>query len=196
MKSIYQLYIELQDLEPAVWRRIQVPAEMELADLHKVLQVVMGWTNSHLHQFIKTNVFYSPRTEGDEEFWDEAMNKDYTGVTIGDLLKEKQDMIDYEYDYGDSWIHTVLLEDILEKDVYPMYPLCLGGERHCPPEDCGGVWGYVDILNVLKNIKHPEYKHYKAWLGNKFNPDKFELDDINKSLRLPDYGLPKWEDFD
>lgn len=195
MKSIYQLYIELQDLEPAVWRRIQVPAEMELADLHKVLQVVMGWTNSHLHQFIKTNVFYSPRTEGDEEFWDEAMNKDYTGVTIGDLLKEKQDMIDYEYDYGDSWIHTVLLEDILEADDN-FNSLCLGGERHCPPEDCGGAWGYVDILNVLKNTKHPEYKHYKAWLGDNFNPDRFELNDINKALRLPDYGLPKWEDFE
>jgi hypothetical protein len=196
MKNIYQIYLEIEDVTPIIWRRIQIPSDLLLEDLHKILQVVMGWTNSHLHQFIQNEKYYSPRTDGDEDFWDESMNVDYKEVKISDLLKNRLDTVDYEYDYGDSWMHTLVLEDILPQDNSGIYHICLGGENHCPAEDCGGIGGYMELLKILKKPNSSACKEWREWLGDEFNPTYFDLDEVNAALRLPDYGLPKWDDFE
>lgn len=196
MKSIYQIYIELQDIEPKIWRRFQVNSDIELTDLHKIIQVLMGWTNSHLHQYIMNDKYYSPRTDGDEDFWDDTMNVDYQGLKLNDLLKKEQELMEYEYDYGDSWMHNLILEEVLSCVNDSFQPVCLDGMRHCPPEDCGGSYGYMEVLKILKNHKSPEHKEWKAWLGEGFNPEEFDIEEINKSLKQPDYGLPKWDMFE
>lgn len=193
MASVYQIYVQLQDLEPAIWRRILVPSDIELAEMHKVLQVVMGWSNSHLHQFLLKGKYYSPRTDGDEDFWDESMNVDYQNIKLDDLLQKPLDVLEYEYDYGDSWMHNLVLEDILPKESTFHHPRCLDGERHCPAEDCGGIGGYEELLKTLKKPKSAACKEWREWLGDDFNPDHFDLAEVNDALQLPDYGLPEWE---
>jgi len=191
MASIYQIYVKLQDMEPAIWRRILVPSDIELVELHKVLQVVMGWSNSHLHQFLLKGKYYSPRTDGDEDFWDESMNVDYQGIKLENLLKKPLDVLEYEYDYGDSWMHNLVFERVLPKDDKILYPRCLDGERHCPAEDCGGAPGYMELLKILKKPKSAAYKEWIEWLGNDFDPEQFNFAQVNAYLQLPDYGLPE-----
>jgi len=133
---IYQIFITLQGVKPTVWRRIQVDSGLKLSDFHNVLQTSMGWTNSHLHQFIKDGQFYSKRTP-DVEFWEEGKDVDYKGLRIYDLLEKENDCIEYIYDFGDYWNHTILIEKILPENTILKKPVCLDGARHCPNEDSG-----------------------------------------------------------
>lgn len=142
----------------------------------------MGWTNSHLHQFIKNRTFYTERML-DDDTWGEMDNVDYKKMKISDLLKKEKEKIVYEYDFGDGWEHDVLLEKILPGDDKFKSPVCLAGKMACPPEDCGGVWGYADLLKILKNPKHEEYDSYMEWLGGEFDPEYFDKDEVNKMLR-------------
>ena len=142
----------------------------------------MGWTNSHLHQFIKNRTFYTERMT-DDDTWGELDNVDYMNMKIFDLLKREKEKIVYEYDFGDGWEHDVLLEKILPGDEKLKSPICLAGKMACPPEDCGGVWGYADLLEILKNPKHEEYDSYMEWLGGEFDPEHFDKDEVNKMLR-------------
>ena len=142
----------------------------------------MGWTNSHLHQFIKNRTFYTERMT-DDDTWGELDNVDYKNMKIFDLLKREKEKIVYEYDFGDGWEHDVLLEKILPGDEKLKSPICLAGKMACPPEDCGGVWGYADLLEILKNPKHEEYDSYMEWLGGEFDPEHFDKDKVNKMLR-------------
>jgi hypothetical protein len=142
----------------------------------------MGWENSHLHQFIKNETFYTVRMK-DDDFWDDMNNVDYKKMKISDLLKKEKDNIDYEYDFGDGWMHDIILEKIIPPDDKIKYPVCLDGRMKCPPEDCGGVWGYSDMLKILKKPDHEEYENYIEWLGEKFDPEYFNIDKVNKLLR-------------
>jgi hypothetical protein len=138
----------------------------------------MGWTNSHLHQFIKNKEFYAePSLE------DEMGTIDYSKIKLSAMLKKEKDTFKYEYDFGDSWEHTLLLEKILPIDSNIKYPVCIDGKMNCPPEDCGGVWGYSDLLKILSDPKHEEYEDYIEWLGNDFDPNEFDLEEINMMLR-------------
>ena len=182
-KEIYQVLISLKGFTPEIWRRIQIYSDTLLPDLHRIIQTTMGWTNSHLHQFIKDRRFYSePSPE------DEMDSIDYRKIKVLDLLKKEKDKIIYEYDFGDGWEHEVLLEKILPIDLTSKYPVCLAGKMNCPPEDCGGVWGYSDMLAVLKDKSHEEYESYIHWLGGDFDPTGFDLDMINKMLKRKDFG--------
>ena len=140
-KKTYQIQIALKGFKPKIWRRLLIQSDLLLADFHKIIQTSMGWTNSHLHQFIKNQTFYTVRMPGDDT-WDEMDNVDYKKMKISDLLKKEKEKIVYEYDFGDSWEHDVLLEKILPVDEKLKYPVCLTGEMNCPQEDCGGVCGY------------------------------------------------------
>ncbi|MEN6618821.1 MAG: plasmid pRiA4b ORF-3 family protein [Rikenellaceae bacterium] len=186
-KSIYQIQIALKGSKPKIWRRILVPSDLLLPDLHKIIQTTMGWTNSHLHQFIKDRTFYTVKMRGDD-FWDELNNVDYKKIKISDLLKEEKEKIVYEYDFGDGWEHDLLLEKILPVDEKLNYPVCLAGKMNCPPEDCGGVWGYSDMLEILKQPDHEEYDSYNDWLGEDFDPEHFDKDNVNAMLRTKGYG--------
>jgi hypothetical protein len=180
---IYQLKITLQNVKPLVWRRFLVESDMKLPDLHKVIQTVMGWTNSHLHAFRLGSKTYSlPDEEGLLDFID------YRKVRLNDVIHEEKQRFVYEYDFGDGWEHTIVLEKIAPRDPALKYPLCLAGKQRCPPEDCGGPWGYADLLKILRNPKDEEYQDYKEWVGEYFDPEEFDLEFINEQLRTRGYG--------
>jgi len=152
-----------------------------------VIQTTMGWTNSHLHQFIKDGTFYTIRL-ADDIMWNEMKNVDYSGIRIDNLLSTEKNKIIYEYDFGDGWEHDILLEKILTDANNISTPVCIAGKQNCPPEDCGGVWGYANMLEILANPKHEEYESYVEWLGGEFNPNQFDKDIVNKSLKEKDFG--------
>jgi hypothetical protein len=185
---IYELQIVLLATKPPIWRRIRVPGDADLGWLHAVIQVAMGWTNSHLHQFHLNGEYYSdPRHhfaefEGDPEILDERK------FTLQQLVPGAQDRLLYEYDFGDSWHHEVTVERILSPGSAPgCSASCLDGARACPPEDCGGVGGYAELLKALANRKHPEHKTMKEWLGRPFDAEAFDAATANKWL-----GKLKW----
>ncbi len=164
-KKIYQVHIALKASQPKIWRRI-------------LIQVAMGWTNSHLHHFAYQGKFYG---EPDDEMWGNM--EDYSGMKVSDLLKREKDSLMYEYDFGDGWIHQVVLEKVLPEPGVSHIPFCLKGKMKCPPEDCGGVWGYANMLKILKDPKHEEYEEYVEWLGDDFDPEYFNLEEINIRLQ-------------
>ncbi len=179
--TVYQLKIVLLGVRPQIVRRVQVPADMRLDNLHMVVQVAMGWTNSHLHSFsFGKRAFTIPFEEG---YLEEMEMEDERSVLLSQLLTEPKAQFEYEYDFGDGWQHVITLEKILSAVPNTTYPLCLDGKRACPPEDCGGVWGYSDLLKVLANPAHPDYKEMKSWIGRKFDPELFDLEKVNRSLR-------------
>jgi len=139
---IYQILIVLDQITPKIWRRVLVHEDMLLLDFHIVIQKTMGWENCHLHHFIKDGKYYSERMENDN-FWDDELNIEYSGMTVGDLLKKEGDTIIYEYDFGDSWIHTLTLEAILDPaSTTTQIPSCIAGQMACPLEDSGGPFLY------------------------------------------------------
>ncbi len=187
--KIYQIQIALREFKPKIWRRILIPSDILLSDFHKVIQTTMGWTNSHLHQFIKNRTFYSVK-HPDDDMYSDMDNVDYKKkkTRISELLSTEKDKIIYEYDFGDGWEHDIILEKILPFDGKIKYPICVTGKMNCPPEDCGGVWGYADILDILKQPDHEEYESFIEWLGDEFDPMYFDEVEINELLREKDYG--------
>ncbi len=186
-KSTYQVQIALRKSKPKIWRRILVSPDLRLSDLHKIIQTTMGWTNTHLHQFRKQQTFYTRKTDQDG-FWDDPDNVDYSRIKISDLLKKEKDKIIYDYDFGDGWEHDIVLEKIIANGQNKITPTCLTGKNNCPPEDCGGIWGYADMLEILKHPDHAEYKEYTEWLGEEFDPKYFDKDEINDLLKLENFG--------
>ncbi len=186
-KKTYQIQIALRGSKPKIWRRILVPADLLLSDFHKIIQTTMGWTNSHLHQFIKDQTFYTRRM-ADDDSWGEMDNVDYSKTKISDLLKKEKDRIIYEYDFGDSWEHNIILEKIEKNGMNEIIPICLAGKNNCPPEDCGGIWGYYDMLEILKHPDHEEYEEYVEWLGKEFDPKYFDKNKINEMLKTKGFG--------
>lgn len=179
--TVYQLKIALVGVRPQIWRRVQVPADIALDELHLVLQAAMGWTNSHLHSFAFGKQEYTmPYEQGDLE---ELRMEDERKMCMSALISNPKETFEYAYDFGDNWQHVITLEKILPAAQDTKYPLCIAGKRACPPEDCGGVWGYADLLRVLRNPAHPEYKDMKAWAGRKFDAEVFDVDRFSKDLR-------------
>lgn len=179
LRSVYQLKISLIGAKPPIWRRILVPSTITLGNLHRVLQISMGWTNSHLHQFIFNNVFYG--VQGDDfGFNMKVENEDQ--YKLSQLLQSEKDSLQYEYDFGDNWEHKVLLEKILPFDIKNQSPSCLKGKRACPPEDCGGIWGYQQLLETLSNPDDSDYESMLEWLGGIFDSEELDIEKINKMI--------------
>jgi len=174
-QNIFQIQISLNGSTPKIWRRIQLKSDTLLPDLHNIIQTTMGWDDSHLHQFIKNKEFY-----GDPSVDEDFDTIDYRKIKLSAMLKKEKETMKYEYDFGDGREHTLLLEKILPVDSKTKYPVCIAGEMHCPPEDCGGVWGYSDLLEILKDPKHKEYGNIIEWLRDDFDPKEFDLEEINK----------------
>jgi len=186
-KEIYQIQLTLNGSKPKIWRRLLVPSSMLLSDLHKVIQTTMGWENYHLHHFKKDDKFYSPRTK-DDPLWDDKNNLDYKKIRIHDLLLAEKDKIVYEYDFGDSWEHIIVLEKILPLDPTFKHPVCQAGKMRCPPEDSGGIDSYVDLLEKLQDPKSPGYSQAADWLGTEYDPEYFDREEINSMLRSKNFG--------
>jgi hypothetical protein len=179
--TIYRLKITLKETEPAIWRRILVPSNITLHRLHLILQVVMGWSNYHLYRFQVGKNEYATPDPDNESFELDYINSKTT--KLGKVVTVKGTTFIYEYDFGDGWIHNLKVEDILEPEIGVTYPICLEGERACPPEDCGGPYGYSTLLGIIVNPKHKEYKDMINWLGRDFRPALFDAKTVNLHLK-------------
>ncbi len=180
MSKIFELKITLQDTTPPIWRRVEVQSDKTLADLHEIIQTAMGWENSHLYSF------EDPAGEmyfGSEEEAEDLDGKLAEEIPLTDIFLETGDRLTYEYDFGDSWRHTVVLEEILDPLPGTQYPRCTKGKRACPPEDCGGIPGYEDLVEVMKKKKGAEYLELKDWLGGHFDTEAFDINAVNNALQ-------------
>jgi hypothetical protein len=168
--SVYVLKITLEEVEPPVWRRIQVPGSITLERLDMVIQKAMGWHNSHLHEFEVGGRRYGQPVQDEPEYKVEPEWK----LTLRAAV----------YDLGDDWGHEVLVEAIQAPAAPLKHPVCISGERACPPEDCGGAPGYANLLDVLRDRSHPEHRDMLAWAGRGFDPERFDPAAVNRKLRL------------
>ncbi len=194
--NIYQFKISLKGIKPKIWRRIQVPENYSFWDLHVAIQDVMGWFDCHLHQFhVNNQVTGGPEFIGipnDDKFEDEVPILPGWEMFISDFFSLNKKNFLYEYDFGDSWNHDIFLEKILSKKPDTIYPICLAGERACPPEDCGGSYGYEDFIKIIKDPQHKEYKNMMKWSGGNFDPELFDPSEVvftNPKSRLKMLGL-------
>ncbi len=176
-ERFYLLKIQLLDIEPAIWRRFVVPASITLDRLHDVIQIVMGWTDSHLHEFTIGKKRYTEYPESKED-----------GIECGkyrleELVKRKGRTFSYLYDFGDNWEHEIVLEE--SRYFNPelrMVLACLEGERACPPEDVGGNPGYIEFCKALKDPSHEEHESCVEWSGGDYDSEQFDCDLVNWEL--------------
>jgi hypothetical protein len=169
----HQLKVTLEGIDPPVWRRLVVPSEFTLYELHCVIQVAMSWDDSHLHDFmIKRQRYAVPHSEDFDNPLDE------TEARLCDVAGPRTKIV-YQYDFGDSWNHVIVVEKILP-EASP--PVCIAGARACPPEDSGGPWGYEEKLQALANPDDEEGDELRDWMGEDFDPERFEMVVINRQL--------------
>ena len=176
--GVYQIKVTLKGSKPPIWRRIQVTSDTTLVKLHRILQRVMGWEGSHLYQFVIGGIMY-----GEPAMLGELDARDARTVTLESLGPREKSKFLYEYDFGDSWDHELLVEKRLPLDAGKRYPVCLTGKRACPPEDCGGIWGYASVLEAICDPEHPEHAERLDGVGGEFDPEAFDLDEVNRELQ-------------
>jgi len=180
--NVYQFKITLVDTKPSIWRRIQVPETYSFWDLHVAIQDAMGWDDYHLHQFemtnpstgLKVNIGITP----EESLFDEEILPDLK-QKIAKFFSLENKVASYIYDYGDDWVHKIKLEKILHRDINLEYPICITGKRACPPEDCGGIWGYEDLQRIISDPDNEEHEEMMDWLGGEFDPEHFDAKEVN-----------------
>jgi Plasmid pRiA4b ORF-3-like protein len=177
-RVVYQIKVTLRGSKPPIWRRIQVTSGTTLAQLHRILQRVMGWEGSHLYQFVVGGMEY-----GDPNMLEEMEGEDARRVTLATPVRGAKAKFHYEYDFGDGWDHELRIEKVLPFEAGKRYPVCLTGKRACPPEDCGGIWGYADFLDAIHDPQHPEHEAMLEWIGGEFDPEAFDLDEVNRDLQ-------------
>lgn len=174
---VYQLKITLKGSHPPIWRRLLVPSGFSLNKLHNVIQLAMGWTDSHLHHFIVDGEYYSVPSPDDFEPVADERN-----LTLGQAAPFEKHRFEYEYDFGDSWTHVIVVEKIQSPEPNVAYPCCVKGKRACPPEDVGGVYGYKTFLEAILDPKHEEHESFMEWIGGDFDPEEFDIDSVNGAL--------------
>ena len=178
--QVLQFKIELQEITPTIWRRIIVPADYNFWDLHVAIQDSMGWKDYHLHDFeIRSKGKRKAVRIGIPDFSGSGdLEEVFPGweIPVFVYFNELGIKANYEYDYGDGWIHTVQLEGYLYREKKTKYPICIGGERACPPEDCGGVSGYYNVLKTISDISDDDYEDMKIWTGQGWHPESFYKD--------------------
>lgn len=180
---VYQLKISLVGAKPPIWRRILVPGTHTLADLHEIIQLCMGWFDSHLHQFRIGTTHFGP--EPDED-WGTAPIGNEEEYTLDSLAEFLAPAFFYTYDFGDDWEHKITVEKSLPAAEAKPYPVLVKAKRACPPENCGGIWGYQDFLLAYTDPEHEEHESMREWAGPDFEPERFdqdEIDEINAELR-------------
>ncbi len=182
--SVFQLKVGLKDAKPPIWRRILVEENTTLTRLHEIIQITMGWTDRHLHMFIIDNTFYCP--PGEENDWISPDSKNEENFTLRDLEGTIGHGFQYVYDFGDDWMHQVTLEKILPVKENQDYPVVLAGRRTGPPEDIGGIYGYMRALEILQDPGDEKYQELCEWFADDFDPALFrkaEITEINTILK-------------
>jgi hypothetical protein len=167
-ENILSLKVTLRGIRPPVWRRLIVPGTMTLADLHRAIQAAMGWEDQHLHVF-----HVAGRPYGDPHTVDDVADEDR--LTMNGVVKSGVARFTYTYDFGDDWEHSIIIEGKRSPLDERNYPACVAGKRNCPPEDCGGPWGYQELLAVLADPAHSGYHNWIAMIGEGFDPEDFSV---------------------
>jgi hypothetical protein len=183
----YQIKITLQGAKPPIWRRVIIPADYTFEELHLVIQESMGWMDMHLYSF-ECGDFIIEDIELNDELIGNLLapshkKLDSCETTVGQLLMEEGDKCLYTYDFGDNWKHKIVLEKILEPDGERQLPVCLKGKRACPPEDCGGIYGYEEMVVKLAGPDNQDKAELLEWIGEEFEPEKFDIDLVNANLK-------------
>ena len=179
MSKILELDIVLQGSKPKIWRRVLVPDDMTFRELHYIIQFAMGWDHSHLHQFVVGKYQRRIGVPYEDDF---NKMEDSRKIKINSLLNAPKDKILYEYDFGDGWEHIVEVKKVHEPEKGKKYPVLIGGAMACPPEDCGGIWGYHDLVDTMKKKGSEAYEELVEWLGGEFDPEEFDMDEINEAF--------------
>ncbi len=176
---VYQLKVSLCGAKPPIWRRLLVPADISLARLHATIGAAFGWHGGHMHVF---ETAYGDFGRADRELGHRVDGS----VTLEQVAPQVKDKIRYTYDFGDDWVHDIVVEKVLDADPSTAYPRCIGGKRAAPPDDCGGIWGYEELVEVLADPAHPQHEERLQWLGladaSQFAPDAFDVAAVNRLL--------------
>lgn len=176
--DIYVLKATLRDIRPPIWRRLRVPGDCSLGQLHDVLQHAFGWTDSHLHEFrIGRQTFGVPSAD---DFGPHPIHEKKVGL---DQVARPKSKLVYAYDFGDGWEHDIVVERVEQAAPSDSLPACTDGRRACPPEDCGGPLGYENLVAALSDKKHPEHAELTEWVGPYWTPEAFDIDFANRELR-------------
>ena len=179
-ERIYQLRVALDEIQPAIWRRLWVADTLTLAKLDRVIQAAMGWTNSHLHEFkIAGRRYGMPDDEWPDDNPPADDRRSHIGAVLGDSVSE----FTYLYDFGDHWQHTVKVEKLLKPNEINRSPTCLAGQNACPPEDVGGIHGYMEFLEAVRDPTHDEHIAMWCWSGGPFDPAGFDVNGTNAAIR-------------
>jgi hypothetical protein len=178
---VYQIKVGLRGATPPIWRRLEVPADISLARLHTVIQIAFGWDDSHLHVF---ETLYGSFGSGNADLG----HRPETPVTLEQVAPAVNSKLRYTYDFGDDWDHDILVEKVLDPGETAGYPRCTGGRRAAPPDDCGGIWGYAELVEVLRDPTDQEHNDRLEWLGldtaAEFDPDRFDAEAVTRALCL------------
>lgn len=180
-----RIKISLDTTNPLIWRELLVPVDITFYKLHHSIQLAMGWKNAHLFEFKIEGYRIGEIFENLEEL-DDSHIIDAKETKLTDLIDKEGESFKYEYDFGDGWCHSIILEKYESPDHTQQLPFCISGALKCPPEDCGGITGFYDFLFILSNKRHPEYKDTKVWAGGKFDPAEFDVTKVNKQLKSID----------
>ncbi len=172
MATMHRLKITLKDVKPPVWRRLLVPSEYSLTEVHEVLLTAMGWAGYHLYLFRIGSTTY---LDIDDDWPDDSV--DPCSVRLGDLVGPGDTFV-FEYDFGDGWEHQVVVEEVLPVAGRGR-PVCLAGRRACPPEDVGGPWGYADFLDAISDPEHDRHEELVEWSGGSFDPEAFDQAEVD-----------------
>jgi hypothetical protein len=170
-------------IRPTVWREVSVPSDYSVADLHDVIQLSFGWTNSHLYEFRSGRTRYCP-LDPEDEIASTRLTLESAAVPLHDVLRRVGSRLDYEYDFGDSWEHRITVAAIRSSPEENDDPRCVAGARSCPPEDCGGIGGYARFLRAVQDPQDPEHGEWLSWCGGWFDAESFDLDRVNRILSI------------
>jgi hypothetical protein len=189
-REVYQFKVRLLETQPPIWRRIQI-RDSTLDKLHEHIQTAMGWTNSHLHHFRIDDTLYGDPMLLMPENLREMGYRDSTMTLLSHNLPRDDGpfSFEYEYDFGDGWLHEVRFEGRPPAEPGKRYPICLEGQRACPPDDVGGVWGYADFLVAIADPDHEEHDELLEWAGGTFDPEAFDPTEATRRMKR---GLPDW----
>jgi Plasmid pRiA4b ORF-3-like protein len=177
--TIFQIKMTLKGIDPPIWRRIHT-ADCTLEEVHEIIQVTMGWEFEHLYRFTIGGVDYA-----DLEMTSDEEVEDACATRLSAVLpaENRRPRFAYEYDFGDEWIHQLIVEERFLPKEGVKYPICVGGQRACPPEDCGGPWAYADFVEAIGDPDHRRHEELLEWVGGEFDPERFDQEAVNTELR-------------
>ena len=179
-QDIYGIKVTLLGTKPPIWRRLLVPASMTLAKLHDVLQTAMGWHDCHMHEFRAGERHFGRPDPEDISMGMQVENE--RNIRLSSVLRRPGAKLIYTYDFGDNWEHAIVLEKLLPLLPDMTSPICIDGSLACPPDDCGGIPGFYELLDALADPNHEQHREMRDWIGGDFDPQVFSVEEVNRKL--------------